>query len=153
MDFQDHRRDLNDNRYVYAVVSRRVGGLSIGINLNPDKACNFDCPYCQVDRTVPGGSRKVDVDLLGDELADLLGLVGSGDLWQTPPFDTTADHLRCVGDICFAGDGEPTAAGVFEDAVSRVAEVRAAHGLEAVPLTLLSNATLFHRTSVQAGVQ
>ncbi|HNC96138.1 MAG TPA: radical SAM protein, partial [Myxococcota bacterium] len=55
LDFADHRRDLGDNRYIYAVVSRRARGLSIGINLNPDKVCNFDCPYCQVDRRVPGG--------------------------------------------------------------------------------------------------
>ena len=44
LDFTDHRRDLGENRYVYAVVSRRAGGLSIGVNLNPDKVCNFDCP-------------------------------------------------------------------------------------------------------------
>ena len=51
--FYHHRRQLLQNRYVYAVVSRRAKGLSIGINLNVDKICNFDCPYCQVDRTVP----------------------------------------------------------------------------------------------------
>jgi hypothetical protein len=56
LDFKDHRRDLDRNRYVYAVVSRRARGLSIGVNLNPDKVCNFDCPYCQVDRTTPGAS-------------------------------------------------------------------------------------------------
>ena len=53
LNFTDHRRQLLQNRYVYAVVSRRAKGLSIGINLNVDKICNFDCPYCQVDRTVP----------------------------------------------------------------------------------------------------
>ena len=51
---QDHRRKLDENRYVYAVLSRRSGGVSIGVNLNPDKVCNFDCIYCQVDRTTPG---------------------------------------------------------------------------------------------------
>lgn len=152
LNFQDHRRDLNNNRYVYAVVSRRVGGLSIGINLNPDKGCNFDCPYCQVDRTVPGGARAVDVDVLAAELGALLELVGSGDLWSTPPFDTAAEHLRRVGDISFAGDGEPTAARAFEAAVDRVAQIRAAHQLQDVPLTLLTNATLFHRSAVQAGL-
>ena len=46
--FQTHSRNLfQDNRFVYAVVSRRSGGVSIGVNLNPDKYCNFDCVYCQ----------------------------------------------------------------------------------------------------------
>ena len=45
LDFKDHRRELDANRYVYAVVSRRARGLSIGVNINPDKACNFACPY------------------------------------------------------------------------------------------------------------
>ena len=53
---RDHRRDFSDNRYVYPVVSRRSRGVSIGVNLNPDKVCNFDCVYCQVDRTTPGGA-------------------------------------------------------------------------------------------------
>jgi len=153
MDFRDHRRDLANNRYVYAVVSRRVGGLSIGINLNPDKACNFDCPYCQVDRTVPGGSRAVDVDVLAAELDDLLGLVAGGQLWDTEPFDTTEPNLRRVGDISFAGDGEPTAAREFADAVQRVGAIRTARSLESVPLTLLTNATLFHRPAVRGGLE
>jgi pyruvate-formate lyase-activating enzyme len=152
MNFQDHRRDLRDNRYVYAVVSRRVGGLSIGINLNPDKVCNFDCPYCQVDRTVPGGDRAVDVDRMGQELDHLLHLVSKGLIWQTPPFDTTAPALRRVGDISFAGDGEPTASAAFDAAVEQVVKLRAAHGLSGVQLSLLTNATLFHRAGVRKGL-
>ncbi|MFZ5476872.1 MAG: radical SAM protein, partial [Myxococcota bacterium] len=76
LDFADHRRDLGSNRYVYAVVSRRARGLSIGVNLNPDKVCNFDCPYCPVDRTTPGAPPDVDVDVLAGELDRLLGWVG-----------------------------------------------------------------------------
>jgi sulfatase maturation enzyme AslB (radical SAM superfamily) len=49
--FAHHPRDWRDNLYVYPVISRRSRGLSIGVNLNPDTACNFDCIYCQVDRT------------------------------------------------------------------------------------------------------
>ena len=46
----DHARLFEHNRFVYPVLSRRSGGISIGVNLNPDKICNFDCIYCQVDR-------------------------------------------------------------------------------------------------------
>ena len=48
-----HERSFEANRFVYPVLSRRAGGLSVGINLNPDKICNFDCIYCQVDRVSP----------------------------------------------------------------------------------------------------
>ncbi len=152
LDFSDHRRDLGDNRYVYAVVSRRVGGLSIGINLNVDKACNFDCPYCQVDRTLPGGAREIDLNRVAAELDHLLGWASSDHLWSIAPFNTTAPGLRQVGDISLAGDGEPTAAREFADVVRVVGEVRAAHGLERVPLSVLTNATLFQRPVVQEGL-
>ena len=152
LDFQDHRRALDDNRYIYAVVSRRSAGLSIGVNLNPDKVCNFDCPYCQVDRATPGGPRGVDIDALRGELDRLLDLVISDHLWQVPPFDTARPEHRRLNDIAFAGDGEPTSARRFADAVNAVADSRDAHGLRAVPLHLLTNATLFHRPEVEAGL-
>lgn len=50
---RDHTRVYRDFTYVYPVISRRSGGLSVGINLNPDKVCNFDCVYCEVDRKTP----------------------------------------------------------------------------------------------------
>ena len=55
---QDHPRTHAGNRYVYPVISRRAGGLSIGINLSADKLCNFHCIYCQVDRGEPAAERK-----------------------------------------------------------------------------------------------
>jgi wyosine [tRNA(Phe)-imidazoG37] synthetase (radical SAM superfamily) len=146
LDFRDHRRELGRNRYVYAVVSRRARGLSIGVNLNPDKVCNFDCPYCQVDRTTPGGPSRIDADELSLELGDLLGRAGS-ELWAEPPFDSVAPELRRVADIAFAGDGEPTTPPEFPRAASVAREVRdrLAPG---VPLRLLTNATLFHKQKV-----
>lgn len=152
LDFRDHRRELDDNRHVYAVVSRRSRGLSIGVNLNPDKVCNFDCPYCQVDRTTPGGPRGVDPDRLEAELAHLLGLVADGRLWEVPPFDTAAPHLRVVRDIALAGDGEPTSSRAFAESIRRIIRQRAIHGLDAVELQVLTNATLFHRPAVRDGL-
>ena len=123
LDYKDHRRELDENRYVYAVVSRRARGLSIGVNLNPDKACNFDCPYCQVDRTTPGGPSRVEVADLAVELEDLLRRA-AGDLWTTPPFDTVAPELRRVADVAFAGDGEPTTPPEFPAAARAAREAR-----------------------------
>jgi wyosine [tRNA(Phe)-imidazoG37] synthetase (radical SAM superfamily) len=150
LDYKDHRRELDANRYVYAVVSRRARGLSIGVNLNPDKACNFDCPYCQVDRTTPGGPTRVVVPDLADELEDLLRRAG-GDLWAAPPFDTVAPELRRVADVAFAGDGEPTTPPELPAAAraAREARDRLAPG---VPLRLLTNATLLHKDRVRAAL-
>lgn len=152
LDFADHRRRLGTNRYVYPVVSRRSKGLSIGVNLNPDTVCNFDCPYCQVDRVSTPRWTSVDLDVLRDELDSLLTLCTSGHLWETPPFDTTAPHLRRVNDVAFAGDGEPTSFKGFPQAVELVGELLAAHDLPSVQPIVLTNATLFHRDRVRAGL-
>jgi wyosine [tRNA(Phe)-imidazoG37] synthetase (radical SAM superfamily) len=150
LDYKDHRRELAENRYVYAVVSRRARGLSIGVNLNPDKACNFDCPYCQVDRTSASGPSRVDVAGLAAELEELLRRAAGG-LWAEPPFDTVAPELRRVADVAFAGDGEPTTPAEFPPAAraAREARDRLAPG---VPLRLLTNATLFHKDRVRAAL-
>lgn len=149
--FADHDRGLEGNRYVYAVVSRRARGLSVGVNLNPDKVCNFDCPYCQVDRRTPGGPAEIDVALLAAELERLLDRARSGTLWRDPPFSTAPEEMRRVADVAFAGDGEPTTPKEFPDAA------RAARGViersgPAVPLRLLTNATMFDRPRVRAAL-
>jgi wyosine [tRNA(Phe)-imidazoG37] synthetase (radical SAM superfamily) len=150
LDFRDHRRDLDRNAYVYAVVSRRARGLSIGVNLNRDKRCSFACPYCQVDRTTAGGPTRVDVAVLQAELEDLLAGAAS-DLWSRPPFDTVAPELRRVADVAFAGDGEPSTPPEFPSAAiaARASRDRLAPG---VPLRLLTNATLFHKERVRAAL-
>ena len=70
------------NRFVYPVLSRRSGGISVGVNLNPDKICNFDCIYCQVDRTRQSETRFVETDALVAELESMLRLVASGELFD-----------------------------------------------------------------------
>ena len=148
--FTLHSRNWQTNRYVYPVISRRSKGLSIGVNLNPDKVCNFDCPYCQVDRTTPGASPRIDIGVLARELEELLERA-RGDLWAQAPFDSVAPELRRVADIAFAGDGEPTTPPEFPAAGSaaRAARDRLAPD---VPLRLLTNATLFHKPKVHGGL-
>lgn len=152
LNFSDHRRELGENRYVYAVVSRRAGGLSIGINLNPDKVCNFDCPYCQVDRTVPGSDAPINLGALLLEINHILQLADRGELWTTPPFDTAAIEHRRVVDIAFAGDGEPTTPAEFFEA-TRVTKVFRDKWVPDVPIRLLTNATMLHRPRVRNGLR
>ena len=152
LDFKDHRRELDANRYVYAVVSRRARGLSIGLNLNPDKVCNFDCPYCQVDRTTPGGPSAVDVTALVGELDRLLDRVAGGGA-----VDGAAVRHRGSGP---AARGRPRvrrrrrahdAPRVSRRPRAAVREARDRHGL-AVPIRLLTNATMLDRERVRAAL-
>jgi len=138
---RDHRRTFADNLYVYAVVSRRSKGVSVGLNLNPDKVCNFDCVYCQVDRTTSGTVRDVDVSRLRAELETMLELVQSRRLFETDRFRATPSHLRRLNDIAFSGDGEPTTCFEFPEAVRLAAQVRRERGLADVKLVLITNAT------------
>ena len=70
--FSSHERTFETFRFVYPVLSRRSGGLSIGVNLNPDKVCNFDCIYCQVDRTTQSETKFVETPALLEELDAML---------------------------------------------------------------------------------
>jgi wyosine [tRNA(Phe)-imidazoG37] synthetase (radical SAM superfamily) len=146
---RDHRRNFAENLYVYAVVSRRSKGVSIGLNLNPDKVCNFDCVYCQVDRTTPPAVRAVDEARLRDELEDMLGLVTSGRLFEHERFRQTPPALRRLNDIAFSGDGEPTTYPRFREVVQAVADRKRRRGLDDVKLVLITNATMFHRPPVR----
>jgi wyosine [tRNA(Phe)-imidazoG37] synthetase (radical SAM superfamily) len=145
----DHRRELDENRYVYAVLSRRSGGVSIGINLNPDKVCNFDCIYCQVDRTTPGRYRRVDLGILERELRDVLAMAKSGELLAHPPFSGIPQALREVKDIAFSGDGEPTTYPRFKEAVALAIRAKDEAGFAHLKIVIITNATMFHRPKVR----
>jgi wyosine [tRNA(Phe)-imidazoG37] synthetase (radical SAM superfamily) len=151
--YQDHRRQMADNRYVYAVVSRRSRGVSIGVNLNPDKVCNFDCVYCQVDRTTPGADRDVDLPRLRAELETALDLVTSGELFSLDRFRATPPALRRLNDIAFSGDGEPTTCREFRQAVEMAADLKRRRGLADVKLVLITNATMLHRPDVRQALE
>src|SRR5262249_52705954 len=149
----DHRRTFENNLYVYAVVSRRSKGVSIGLNLNPDKICNFDCVYCQVDRKTPPVVRTVDVLRLLQELEDMLDLVANGGLFEIERFRATPPALRRLNDIAFSGDGEPTSAREFPEVVRAVAEIRRRRGLDDVKLVLITNASQFHKPAVREALE
>lgn len=150
--FTRHERSFGAFRFVYPVVSRRAGGVSIGVNLNPDKICNFDCVYCQVDRREMPGRVFVEIDRLQDELREALRLVRSGELFVSGKFAETPPALRQLRDIAFSGDGEPTTFTNFPDICRLAADIRAAEGLYDLKLVLITNASMFHRPAVQEGL-
>jgi wyosine [tRNA(Phe)-imidazoG37] synthetase (radical SAM superfamily) len=148
-----HERRFDQNRFVYPVLSRRSRGLSIGVNLNPDKVCNFDCIYCQVDRTRQSETRFVETDGLITELDDMLGFVASGEIYQADKFRSTPPELRRLNDIAFSGDGEPTTYRNFDEIIAACAELKRKHGLGDVKMVLITNASMFHRPHVRRGLE
>ena len=148
-----HPRRFEENRFVYPVLSRRSEGISIGVNLNPDKICNFDCIYCQVDRTTQSETQFVETRQLLEELEDTLRLVAGGALFEHPQFKSTPSELRRLNDIAFSGDGEPTTYRNFDEIIGACAEVKRRLGLDAVKMVLITNASMFHRPHVQRGLE
>ncbi len=146
---RDHSRRFEQNLYVYPVLARRSRGISVGINLNPDQVCNFDCVYCQVDRRTPPRVADVDEQQLLQELEATLDLVLSGRLYQDPRFASVPDPLRRLNDIAFSGDGEPTTYPGFARIVQAVAAVKTRWQLEEIKLVLITNATMLHRPHVR----
>ena len=146
----EHRRDSAGLLYVYPVVSRRAGGVSIGINLNVNNACNWACLYCQVDNLSRGGPPPIDLDRLERELTDFLDAAVNGDFMtrQVPP------EARRLMDVAFSGNGEPTSAPEFAAAVRRVGQVLERFGLRGkLMLRLITNGSLLHRPEVAEGIR
>ena len=146
----DHRRDSAGLRYVYPVISRRAGGVSIGINLNPNNACNWACLYCQVENLTRGGPPPIDLECLERELAGFLDDALNGDfmLRQVPP------EARRLMDVAFSGNGEPTSAAEFADAVGVVGKVLERFGQKGkLVVRLITNGSLMHRPDVQSGIR
>ncbi|MBW2279737.1 MAG: radical SAM protein [Deltaproteobacteria bacterium] len=136
-------------KYVYAVVSRRAGGVSVGVNLNPNNACNWRCVYCQVPGLVRGAAPRIDLDLLESELRELLGDIRSGSFMQA----RVPVEARRLRDLAFSGNGEPTSSPQLAEAIDRVAAVRDELGLrEELPLVLITNGSLLGRPDAQRAI-
>lgn len=146
-----HSRWFESNDYVYPVLSRRACGLSIGINLNRDRRCNFHCVYCQVDHSAPASSADVDLVRLQSELEAMAARAASGELFETV-FRSAPPALRRWNDFALSGDGEPTLCPKFEEAVAICADVRRRLTPPTVKIVLITNATLLDREPVRRGL-
>ena len=150
----NHSRLWHTQRYVYPVASRRARGISIGINLNIDKVCNFGCVYCEVNRGVIPTNRDVDVAALAAELTATLTLATDGRLARDARFAGLAAPGAAlpIRDIAFSGDGEPTSFRNFDQVVTRAIAIRDASGSPQIKIVVITNATLFHRPRVAAAL-
>ncbi len=149
--FASHPRRWRTFRYVYPVIARRSRGLSIGINLNPDGACTFDCVYCCVDRSLLPRGVTVDLPVLEAELRAVAG--NYVEILDEPEFRGIPEPYRRLNDFAFSGDGEPTAAAAFPAAVDVAAAVRRDFRLAETRIVLITNGTCLTRPAVVAALR
>jgi wyosine [tRNA(Phe)-imidazoG37] synthetase (radical SAM superfamily) len=147
----NHRSDIVGLKYIYPVLSRRAGGLSIGINFNTNNACNWRCIYCQVPDLITGSAPALDFALLEQELRGFLQQVLHGDFYdvfQVPP------EQRVIKDIAIAGNGEPTSLKEFAEAVGLIGRIATELGVfPESKFVLISNGSLIHLPKVQDGLR
>jgi wyosine [tRNA(Phe)-imidazoG37] synthetase (radical SAM superfamily) len=146
----DHDPARSALAYVYPVASRRARGISLGVNLNPNNACNWRCIYCQVAGLTRGAGPRIDLPLLERELTGMLEAILAGD-WlarHAPP------GFARLADVAIAGNGEPTTSPDFAEAVDAIARARARAAAPATLATILiTNGSMLGSSSVQAGIR
>jgi len=146
----DHNRFFEGFEYVYPVVSRRAGGLSLGINLNINNACNWRCIYCQVPGLVRGAPPAVDLAVLEQELDTFIHKIQKDDyLVKNLP-----EGMQRFNDIAFSGNGEPTSAPNFQGVVEVVRRVREKRAVaDDVKTVVITNGSLVHQEAVRETLQ
>lgn len=137
----DSPRDFLNNRFIYLTISARARGLSVGVNMNPDRHCNFDCVYCEVDRRTPPLVQSLEVDAMSQELQHTLALVHSGQIRRHPAHHALSEELLKLRHVALSGDGEPTLCPNFAEAVQSVVHIRACGGFPFFKIVVITNAT------------
>jgi wyosine [tRNA(Phe)-imidazoG37] synthetase (radical SAM superfamily) len=147
---RNHDRDSAGMTYVYPVVSRRAGGVSVGVNLNPNNACNWACVYCQVPDLQRGTAPDINLPQLEAELRAMLTDILHGDFMQT----RVPEGARRLNDIALSGNGEPTSAKAFPQVIELIGRVMADFGLVGkIKLVLITNGSRADRTRVREGLE
>ena len=150
LNIHDHSRELSGLKYIYSVISRRAGGLSIGINLNVNNACNWQCIYCEIPNLTRGSPPPIELNLLEEELRFFLHEIIHGDYMEK---NVSAED-RHLKDIAFSGNGEPTSAEEFPEVILIVKKILEEFNLlHKIKIRLITNGSLMHKTSVIKGVE
>ncbi|NDB26195.1 MAG: radical SAM protein, partial [Gammaproteobacteria bacterium] len=145
LSIHDHSRELSGLKYIYSVISRRAGGLSIGVNLNVNNACNWQCIYCEIPNLTRGTPPPIELDVLEQELRFFLNEIIHGD-YMEKNVSLEDRHLK---DIAFSGNGEPTSANEFPEVISIVKKILSEFNLlHKIKIRLITNGSLMHQTSV-----
>ena len=123
---------------VYGPVHSRRLGVSLGVNLMPatGKICTFDCLYCEDGFNAE--RRTHDSWVSAEEFEAAL----------EAKLDEMSTQGMLPDVITFSGNGEPTAAPCFPQAVRATVRLRDAYA-PACRIAVLSNATMADRPAVR----
>jgi wyosine [tRNA(Phe)-imidazoG37] synthetase (radical SAM superfamily) len=119
---------MAEPRHVYGPVASRRLGFSLGVDIIPYKTCTLDCVYCQLGPTPKTTVRRGRWFPPDEILAQIKEAVDSG---------------QRIDVITFSGSGEPT---LCRD-LGRL--IRAIKKMTAIPVAVLTNATLLSRKEVR----
>ena len=125
----------------------------MGVNMNPDKKCNFNCVYCEVHRDQAPRESRLDVEVMAAELKQTLGFILAGRLRERSWYRVVPDELLQLRHVTLSGDGEPTFAPNFVEALQAIIHVRAMGGFPFFKLVLITNATGLDQEHVQQGLK
>ena len=150
LSIHDHSRELSGLKYIYSVISRRAGGLSIGINLNVNNACNWQCIYCEIPNLTRGSPPPIELNVLENELRLFLHDIIHGDYMER----NVAIEDRHLKDIAFSGNGEPTSAAEFPQVILIVKKILQEFDLlHKIKIRLITNGSLMHEASVLKSIE
>ncbi|MFC1807447.1 radical SAM protein [Candidatus Omnitrophota bacterium] len=118
----------NKFKHIYGPVSSWRLGSSLGVDLisGVDKACTFDCIYCQVGRAKALGAKRKVFTPTKDIIKEIRSLP-----------KVKIDY------ITFSGNGEPTLAENLGEVITAIRKIRNEK------IAILTNSSLIHKKDVQ----
>jgi wyosine [tRNA(Phe)-imidazoG37] synthetase (radical SAM superfamily) len=95
-------------KYIFGPISSRRFGMSLGIDLSPDKkSCNFDCIYCELEK-----AQKVDTIYNPPKVEDIINDVKEG--IKKYDFDV----------ITITANGEPTLYPFLDELIDEINKIK-----------------------------
>ncbi len=118
-----------NKKFIFGPVPSRRLGYSLGIDLVERKFCSYDCIYCEVGKTTNKIIERIDFHNDKEIVSQIKDFLGS-----------YTGRIDC---ITFTGSGEPTLNVKMGEILSEVKK------LTTLPITLLTNGSLFFREDVR----
>ncbi|MBI5646174.1 MAG: radical SAM protein [Ignavibacteriae bacterium] len=116
-------------RYLFGPVPSRRLGVSLGVDLTPDKSCSFNCVYCECGKTGALTAARREYTPTAEVISELRAF-----LLKAPRLDS----------ITFSGSGEPTLHTGLGTVVSFLKEE-----FPAYRVTVITNSSLLHLREVR----
>jgi wyosine [tRNA(Phe)-imidazoG37] synthetase (radical SAM superfamily) len=116
-------------KYIFGPVLSRRLGLSLGVDVIPQKTCNLNCVYCESGKTTMPSSQRTAIIPVKEIIAEL------ADFLKTNP---KIDH------ITFSGAGEPT---LYRDLPSVISFVK--ENYPQYKLAMITNSILMAQPEIR----